>query len=170
MRTLLVVISTCILAAASSVAVALAEEPEVSLKLSVAQSTVKAGAEVKLKIVLTNLTGHEIEIGRFLAYDGPELEYSFDLRDSQDRKVPLTRYGRALNGTPDKGDERNDCGDCAGFSEGVGPHETTYDEVVVSKIYDLGKPGKYTIQVSRFQGNGSHMIVKSNTITLTVTE
>jgi hypothetical protein len=126
-----------------------AAEPEFSLAVSVAKDGVKAGAEVRLRILLTNLTDHQILIGRLLHPLGQENEYSFDVRDDQGRKVPLTRYGRAVNGTPDKGDERQDCGDCSGFGQDVEPHEKITDEIVISKIYDLTKPGKYTVQASR---------------------
>jgi hypothetical protein len=170
MRILFIGTATLIFGVLSSLATAFGAEPELSLKLSVAQGVARVGAEVRIKIVLTNMTDHEILIGRYNHPDGPEFEYRFDVRDSQNREVPLTKYGRALNGTPDSGDERHDCGDCSSFVETVEPHQTTYDEIVISKIYDLSKPGKYIIQVSRQQAEASHMIVKSNTITLTISE
>jgi hypothetical protein len=147
-----------------------AAEPELSLTVSIAKDGVKAGAEVRLRILLTNLTDHQIQIGRLLHPLGQENEYSFDVRDNQGRKVPLTRYGRAVNGTPDKGDEGQSCGDCSGFGQDLDPHEKVTDEIVISKIYDLTKPGRYTIQVGRPHrvSRESETIIKSNTITLTI--
>jgi hypothetical protein len=147
-----------------------AAEPELSLTVSVAKDGVKVGAEVRLRILLTNLTNHQITLGRLNHPDGLENEYSFDVRDSQGRSVPLTRYGRAVHGTPDEGDERHDCGDCSGVTQDLEPHEKITDEIAVSKIYELTRAGKYTIQVSRPQGDNSHAIVKSNTITVTISD
>ena len=151
-------------------ALATAAEPELSVTISAAHDSFRTGAEVKLEILLANLTDHQIEIGRFNHPDGPDIEYSFDVRDRQGRKVPLTRYRRSLHGTPGKRDDRHDCGDCSGSGQDLDPHEKTSDEIVISKIYDLRQPGTYTVQVSRPQGDESHMIVKSNLITLTITE
>jgi hypothetical protein len=41
-------------------------------------------------------------------------------------------------------------------------------ELIVSRLYDLSKPGKYTIQVTR-RDDASKTIVKSNPITVTIT-
>jgi len=166
MRPLLTIPSPFLLAILSC-GLATAAEPEFSLTISVTHDSFKAGEEVKLKILLTNLTEHQIGLE---SLPGVEFEYSFDVLDSQSRKAPLTRYGRALNGTPDTGDERHDCGDCSGFSQELEPHEKITDEIAVSKIYDLTRAGKYTIQVSRPQGDSSHTIVKSNTITVIISD
>jgi hypothetical protein len=149
---------------------ATAADPELSLTISLAPGTVKPGAEVKLTVVLTNPTDHVVYIGRLWTLGGAELEYNFDVRDTQGNRVPLTRYGRALHGTPDKGDDRNDCGDCSEVGVWIQPHEKVADEVVISKIYELSKPGKYTIQASgtepRLVGNSD--AIKSNSVVLTV--
>ena len=98
-------------------------EPEFSLSISSPPGTFKTGADVKLRIVLTNVTDHKISIWRMYHPTGLENEYSLDIRDSEGHSVPLTRYGRAVHGTPDVGDDRQDCGDCSRFSQDIDPNE-----------------------------------------------
>jgi hypothetical protein len=51
------------------------------------------------------------------------------------------------------------------------PNETLEDEVIVDKLYDLTRPGKYFIQVIRqFPEQMGEGLVRSNTIEITVTE
>ncbi len=149
-------------------ALALAAEPMISLSLTAVPSSVTAGDRITLKILITNGTDHMIELGHLNATDGQEIEYRFEVRDSQGAEVPFTRHGRALNGKPDKGDENLDCGDCSGFGQDLLPGEKTTAEIVISKIYELSKPGKYTIQASRVVGDNANRIIKSNPVTVTV--
>jgi hypothetical protein len=44
----------------------------------------------------------------------------------------------------------------------------TRADLVVSRLYDLSKPGKYAIQVTR-PDLGSRTLVKSNAVTVTIT-
>ncbi len=164
------VVIRILVAAVASLTAAEVASPEYSLTIGAGSGTFKRGTDVKIQIVLANLTDHQISIARLNDTNGPEFEYVFDVRESDRRSVPLTRYGRASHGTPDAGDVRQGCGDCSGFSEDVAPHEKITDEISVTKIHDLSKPGKYTVQVSRFNDDGLKTLVKSNTITITITE
>jgi hypothetical protein len=159
-----------LIVAVISLAAAPIADPEYSLTISAGSGRFKRGADIKVRIVLANLTDHQISIGRLNDSFGPEFEYTINVRDADSRAVALTRYGRASHGTPDAGDVRQGCGDCSGFSEDLAPHEKITDEISVSKIHDLSKPGKYTIQVSRFNDDGLKTLVKSNTLTITIAD
>jgi len=51
------------------------------------------------------------------------------------------------------------------------PNESTKENIALSDLYDLSHPGQYTIQVSRaVSDKPKDGVVKSNTITVTVTE
>ena len=115
--------------------------------------TVKAGSKITLEINVTNTSGHQIE------YDPGITKLVFEVRNAQGKPAPLTPDGeklRKLYGS-------------TGHGQFVPQGETlAAGGAQLDGIYDLSKPGVYTIQVSRFD-DVSKTWVKSNTITLTVT-
>jgi len=98
-----------------------------------------------------------------VSYGLSELEYAFDVRDSQNRIPPETEFARKSKGR-------------AYFSNDhvfyLQPGESLpRAPLVVSKFYDLSRPDKYTIQVSRAVPKElSGGTIKSNFITITVTK
>jgi hypothetical protein len=50
----------------------------------------------------------------------------------------------------------------------LNPGEEDRHSLMISKLYDLSKPGKYTIQVTRLDLEGTKIQLKSNAITVTV--
>jgi hypothetical protein len=51
------------------------------------------------------------------------------------------------------------------------PGEAQAGTATITRLYDLSRPGNYTIQVSQpLSDNPEDGVVKSNTITVTVTE
>jgi len=139
--------------------------PAFDLTLSLSETVIKAGSEARLRIVLRNTSPKELSITKANVEDEAETQYAIDVRDSRGRPVALTKYGRArLNRDPDNR-----------FMISVvvcslKPGETLTDVAVITKLYDLGRPGKYTIRVAREVpvelGKGR---VTSNPITITVT-
>jgi hypothetical protein len=137
-----------------------------SITLTVPQQEVKAGAEVKAEIMLRNTSSHEISLSRVVGEERAEFEYAVEVRDGRGHLAPETQYGRNLrNRTPAPDVPRF-------FSSlifALQPGETWAEVAAITKLYDLGRPGKYTIQVSREipreLGKGT---VKSNQITITV--
>jgi hypothetical protein len=129
-----------------------------ALTLEAEENPVQADSEVKVDITLRNSSNRAMYTTMGLS----EVDYALDVRDSQNRKPPETEYARNLKGR-------------AYFF-----NETTFylqpgeslpkAPLVVSKFYDLSRPAKYAIQVSRAVpkelGGGT---IKSNTLTVTVT-
>jgi hypothetical protein len=95
----------------------------------------------------------------------PATDYQFDVRDDRGTAVPETDLGRKLKEPPVVPmNSRN-------FERYLRPNESTKETIAVSDLYDLSHPGQYTIQVSRAVSNKpKDGVVKSNTITVTVTE
>jgi len=142
--------------------------PPFSLTLSSSEKVIKAGSEARLEIVLKNTSNHEFSITKSNAEDRAESHYRIDVRDSKGRPVPDTEYAHTvwnLNSKPTTQFV---------FSEVVHtlkPGESLTDVVVITKLYELSRPGKYTIrisrEISRELGKGT---VKSSPFTITVTK
>jgi len=131
-----------------------------SLSISVPEQTVRIGSEVKVKTNLTNITDHVLNF-----YDANrDCDYPVEVLDDKRNSAPETVYKRQLR-----------CNQ--GLSDGkienvtLKPHESRQDEIVVTRFYDLTRPGRYFVQVLRKipkeLGQGT---VKSNILTITVTE
>src|SRR5579864_174461 len=130
-----------------------------ALTIQAEENPVKAGAEVKVDITLCNSSNRAMHI----SYGLTESDYAFEVRDSQNRIPPETEFARKAKG---RGYFSND------HLFYLQPGESLPKApLVVSKFYDLSRPGEYKIQVSRAVpkelGSGT---VKSNTLTITVVE
>lgn len=94
---------------------------------------------------------------------GPIID--IDIRDAEGRPVPETPDGRKLHVK----DHRDGPGGAFTVVRvPIKPGKTFEEEPMLNKEYDLSTAGKYTIQAHRFDGV-SMTLVKSNTITVTVT-
>jgi hypothetical protein len=121
-------------------------------------SAISSGSELRLRVSVTNETDHSLLMGRDFLPD-------IDIRDSEGKQLPRREEPKVSPRSP------ADIEISGGSSLfGVDPGRTHQEEVIVSisKGYDLSRPGKYTIQVHRFLRHGDP-IIKSNTITVTVT-
>jgi hypothetical protein len=133
--------------------------PPFALTLDAEENPVKVGSEVKVDIMLTNSSNRAMH----MSYGLTESDYAFEVRDSQNRVPPETEFARKSKG---RGYFSND------HLFYVQPGESLPKApLVVSKFYDLSRPGKYNIQVSRAVpkelGDGT---IKSNVVTITITE
>lgn len=117
---------------------------------------VSPGSRVPVNMLVTNTSDHEI------VYDTATTKIEIEVRDARGGLATLTEGGRSrlrYLGTPGSSYNRSPIG--AGDTLAVSAED-------VGVLYDLRGPGKYTVQVSRFD-NETKTWVKSNTITLTVT-
>jgi hypothetical protein len=103
--------------------------------------------------LVTNLTNHDLHLDNALTLE------SIDLVDSRKIVPPLTEAGKRNQQFHGSGGNQRlhlTPGQTAGM--GVLP---------LGQLYDLRRPGKYTIQVSRVDEE-TKTLVKSNTINITV--
>ncbi len=130
-----------------------------SIVLATANPSIKPGTDVWVKIQLTNNTRHDLSLP-VMDINGVDAEYQFDVRSTDGSSV-----AKIVNAHPEI-----KIGSIK--SRTVKPGESTrWEEVRASKVYDMSRPGEYVIQVSRVVSeNATEGIVKSNTITITVTE
>lgn len=165
-------------------------KPAFSLRISAAQNVIKAGSELRLTIVATNISDHDISLLRGKGEAEGEFNYMIDARNDKGSAPSRTKYGNQLQGkdvsepkdsAQAKNAETQPAGNDAGpqtFQETVivssdvlltiQPGETLTDVIIVNKLFDLSQPGKYSIQAQRADPD-SKMVVKSNIITVTVT-
>ncbi len=117
--------------------------------------TVTAGSQIRLQIEVTNTSNDQF------VYDPGITKLVFDVRNAQGGSAPLMPAGESL---------RKMYGSVGHGQLITVPQGKTMSAgaAQLDKIYDLSKPGKYTVQVSRFDDT-TKVWVKSNTITLTVT-
>ena len=115
---------------------------------------------MQVQITLTNTSNRRLLIQE----RNPATDYQIDVRDERGTAVPETELGRKLKEPPMiPMNSRN-------FGIYLRPNESTKENIALSDLYDLSHPGQYTIQVSRAVSNKpKDGVVKSNTITVTVT-
>lgn len=131
-----------------------------TIVISQEKDTVAPGADVWIKVTLTNNSAQELDdsgnVSRTTWLD-PNLQ--FDVRDQKGVVVPRRHYehpeldtGNLVNRTLQRG-------------------ESVTQEQRVSALYDMTQAGKYTIQVSMpVPGTSEKNIVKSNIITVTLSK
>jgi hypothetical protein len=141
--------------------------PSFSLTINAVQNTVKAGSEIKITILLKNVSDHEIGIPRSPGENRGESFHDLEVRDEKGHLTPKTKLRREVE---EHGTANGEIGLPMGsvFTQTLKPSETLKEGIVVTNIYDLTKPEKYIIQCQRFDDD-SNTIVRSNKITVTVT-
>ncbi len=161
---------------------------------TLAQDAVKAGAEVRLDIVLTNVSAEKIVIAECV-----EPNYQIEVYDNEGKPLPRLRdcVPKQDPDHPGPGDVTTPSAPiCLQQNQILKPlraQEVLEEQTVVNTLYDLSRPGKYTIQVQlandartfievprkfRYGSRGlelddkvngaSRATVKSNRVTLTI--
>jgi hypothetical protein len=130
-------------------------KPPFSLTISAAKPTVKSGSYVFIKATQTNISDQTIGCSSTIA-GSSNLSYIYNVRDengnSLEQRTGVFSYGGSVRLCD------------------LDPGKTKTEDLLISWLYNLSKPGKYTIQVIRpISSNGADGVVKSNTITITVT-
>jgi len=132
-----------------------------TLTISAEEPVVKAGSDLYIKVQMANTSKHDIDCT--VADNGMlgmDVKYHYDVRDSSGNPVaenkmnhPELAPGHFRLCTLKPGENATSGGN------------------LITKLYNLSRPGKYLIQVSRaVSRNPKDGLVKSNTITVTVTQ
>ena len=130
---------------------------------------------MKLVITVTNTSGQDVDLYKTPGPDGQAEDVNkIEVRDQSGNSLPridvqTVEIGGKLRTFPKKITKSR-----AGVI--LKPGESLKDFAILSNLFDLSKPGKYTVvaQNERRSGDSSHELnmiyVKSNMITITVTE
>lgn len=140
--------------------VAQTTQPPFSLTLSTPTPKVESGSAVYIKIVMKNLSDHDINCTPNET-NGLDTAFEYAVKDGNGRPVESWEKKH-----PEVGQVFN-----PRLPRSLKPSESTNSEGVVSAHYDMTQPGEYTIQVSRRVSNDpKDGVVNSNKITVTVVD
>jgi len=144
-------------------------QPPFSLELWVSPRVVTFPAGgVAFEVVTENTSKHKI----FLATELPAKEqsgsvYKVDVHDSAGATPPASEFGRLTDISGDAPPAPRTGPRQAGECLRLLPGEKWYDTIHLGAVYNLTKPGQYTVQARRWDDE-TKTWVKSNTITVTV--
>jgi hypothetical protein len=144
--------------------------PATSITISAFHDSVNAGSRVDVIVTLTNTSNHDIWLVRLRS----GADSKIDVRDANGKLAPDTSFGYLRNGHVAQSalDETrfstNDLTD-NGVGEMVKAGQTTKWSMNAGKFYDMSHPGMYRIRIEREDPEDPKIIVKSNTVTVTVT-
>lgn len=127
------------------------------LSIRAKESSVKSGAAMWVDVTVENKSDHILLVYRALTAaddDQGGWVYDADIHDEKGGRPQPTKF---------KG-ERGGIG--SGGYIHLQPGKTMTDRINICKLYDISRPGKYSIQVYRY-GMGDTMLL-SNTINMTV--
>jgi hypothetical protein len=124
-----------------------------SITISGPTEEVRAGKSVEIKIRLTNTSNHELNLPIFHA-SGMNISYNYDVRDNSGSLVEKKNKGQRSMGSSTQ--------------RVVEPGESVEDASIISRVFDIDRPGQYVIQVSRTISGDAKDVVKSNSITIKV--
>ena len=120
----------------------------------------RVGSMVVVMISMTNVTNHDIDYSGYFRHLNEQ--FSYLVWDEDGKPAEKISFG-----DPDRSTS-------SPFWSGISPGKTETYEADLEQIYKFDRPGKYKVQVSRPDGDyldekGKPVVVKSNTITITIT-
>jgi hypothetical protein len=122
---------------------------QVSVWISSPAAEVRPGSEVWIDVTVTNVSEHTVPCPYYRVYAW----------DSEGKPAPLTKQEQErLKQGPPVGGNR------ASF---LGPGDKQESDADLRMVYDLTRPGRYTVQATAFYGKE---LVKSNAISITVAQ
>lgn len=143
-----------------------ARQPSFSLSLTAALLSVHVGESLIVAISLTNITDSTTGVREDISHKG-EFTYRVFAYAENQKKAPTTAYSRALWGGS-LPDDPPVSADSSFVTRRIQPGKSLVNNVDVTSLYDLTHPGTYTIWVERTD-RVSHMLVKSNTVNISMT-
>ena len=132
--------------------------PPFKIAITAGSPTIVAESDVWIKVSLTNNTNHDLDdSGGYVSGIDLDPNLRFEVRDERGKLVPKRTYPRPelRPGYP--------------VNRTIAPGQTFTLEQRVGALYDMRKPGKYSIQVSRSVSDNPKDDIKSNIVTVTVT-
>jgi len=135
-----------------------ADNPPFKIAIAAESPPVVAGSDVWIKVSLTNTSDHDVN-NEGAAYILGNIDSSFqvEVRDNHGKLIPKRIYPHPELATS-----------TVRFRS-ILRGETYTQNQLVSALYDMRKPGKYTVQVSRRISSNPKDDIKSNIVTVTVT-
>jgi hypothetical protein len=139
--------------------------PRISIAINTTRTVVKTGSDVVVEVEMKNISQEDVPDGAPLTPGLGSTGFRWEVRDSAGKQVAMTDYGIRVN-HPESSSGEPHVWVGSFFTAPLAPGKVINQKLALTREYDFSKPGKYTIQASRWDGQ---IEVKSNTITLTVT-
>jgi hypothetical protein len=137
-----------------------------TLTIRAKQNTFKVGEEIRINILWKNTSDQPVSVAPVIPT--AETSYKVFVEDEKGNLAAETKLGRRLRTGKDEAGQTTVSVFETAPIRSVQPGESLNEEVVLNKLYDLSKPGKYTVRVqSQSDLNGS---AKSDPITITITD
>lgn len=136
--------------------------PSFSMSASAEDARPKVGSPVWVDVTIENITDHVISI--FISLP-PESRYEVDVRDQNMARPGRTRLGKKLSGEPTDGP--TELYISSGAYDKLPAGKTIAERLDIAKLYDMKRPGKYTIKLTRFDDQ-TKAAVTSNSVIVTV--
>ena len=136
-----------------------APDQQVHLEIS-ANSTIAVGTPIEIKISLVNSSKNDIDVGCVVfKMNGDTSLYLLNVRDTLNHVVPKKEYPHL------------ELSSASAYLRTLKAGETLADSVTVNRIYDMSRPGTYSVQVGSVlpKENGGGEIL-SNTVKINVTD
>ena len=134
-----------------------------SITISSTQRTVQTGHEIRVRVVLTNVSNQDLPLRLSRNPLEAEMHYTVSVHDETGRGAAETKYGSTARKHQ-----------VIGLSEAatlLKPGEQLEEYAILTNLFDLTSPGDYEVQLSRpVSTDEKDGVVKSNKITITVTE
>ena len=132
------------------------KNPELDIKITAPIASVKSGADVYIKIQMTNISDHPVDCSSYYV-GGTDRRFRIEVRGSNGNSMKK----RDLHPEMMPGSLQG----CT-----LQPGESTpWKEDRISWANDFTRPGKYRIQLARVVGNDEKDgLVESNTISITI--
>jgi hypothetical protein len=133
-------------------------QPPFKIVITAEKPTIVAGSEVSINVDLTNTTNQDVTEG-VMYKDGINLDSTlrFEVRDEHGKLLPKRSFPN----------EELRTGSVVFRTIRAG--QTLTQPQAVSMLYDMQKPGKYTIQAFRRVSKDPKDDIKSNIVTVTIT-
>lgn len=156
MRTFRALLIICGIVAAACAGFGQPGKAPFTLTISTDKPTVVAGSHVFIKITQTNTSDRSIGCAAGDS-NGFQIAFRYEVLDEAGKSVKIPGEHHELRGFSWRGP----CN--------LAPGESTSRDSQITALYDLSKPGKYTVQVSsQASSDEKDGVIKSNVITITV--
>jgi hypothetical protein len=126
-----------------------------TIAVSGPEGDVRAGSDVPVKIVMTNVSDHQLSFSHSAGRGGPEFVYRFEVKGADGRVMDTTRM--------DRGRQEG----AGSIVEYVQPGRSMVQTANLAKIMRLTRPGRYTVQVSRRDAK-NNALVRSNEVVVNI--
>lgn len=143
-----------------------AQIQSLSLSIETDKSSFKLGDDIDITILLKNNTDQSVDLSKIMRAGDGSFEYQVNV-ERDDHSEVAKKFAEKLH-RHEVHPEIPPPGSVVFFT--IEPGKTNKDSVTITNRYEIDKPGKYLVQLERALpediGGG---VIKSNTITITVT-